>query len=180
MKTLIEAVAAADVRSNRRAQVEQYQAAHQQPIYTLRRTNLQALAEVHGASNLSVMLGYRQPSFMSQILGNGWNRVISEKNARDYEAALHLPEGTLDKPLFGSSASLPDLTAKSSAEDLRTASVTLVADTIQSLNSILKAEGLDISTLQFGKLLSIAVVDAADHAGKVRESHVKQMLELLK
>ena len=107
MKTLTQAVTAAYVRRNCRAEVELYQSAHQQPIYTLRRTNMQALAEVHGASNLSVMSGYRQPSFLSQLLGNGWNRVISEKNARDYEAALALPEGTLDRPLFGTAVESP-------------------------------------------------------------------------
>lgn len=194
MKTLTEAVTAAVTRRNRRAEVELYQAAHQQPIYTLRRTNMQALAEVHGASNLSVMLGYRHPSFLSQLLGNGWNRVISEKNARDYEKSLSLPEGTLDKPLFGTVAALPVATASNpaataqvsapvvpaGADDVGSASLALLAAAIEALNRNVKDQEADINTLQFGKLLSVIVLDAADHGGKVRESHVRQMLELIK
>lgn len=180
-----------EIRRNRKAEVEKFQREHQQPIYTLRRVNLQALAELHGASNLSVMLGYRQASFLSQMLGAGWNRVVSEKSAREYELALNLPVGYLDKPLFPDSAKPPvapvnsapaatETIADAEAADVQALSLAIVEKTIRALNTILKTENTNVSTDQYGRLLRSAVVDAAEHGFAVRESHVKQMLELIK
>lgn len=157
-------------------------------VFEIRKVNLQALAEIHGAANLSAKLGYRQPSFLSQMIGPNPTRQLSEKNARQYEEVMGLPAGYLDRPLFPHTETqaaaevdqgvvvtveaMPDLVPEA-------ASIALLKDTIQTVARLIKAENVEITVDQFAKLLVIELADAAK-SGIVRESHVKQMLEMLK
>lgn len=185
---------ATETPCNRKAEVEKYQREHQQPIYTVRRTNLLALAEIHGAKNISIQLGYRQPSFLSQMLGRSWIRVVSEKSAREYERALQLPVNYLDKPLLLDSAKGP-LTQENYAQtatdsiaptlqvtiaDVRATSVALIEKVIREIEQIVETQNIDITGKQVMKLIRLTVEDAAEHDFQVRESYVKQLLEMIK
>jgi hypothetical protein len=190
-----DADAAADTRRNRKAKVKKFQGDHQQPILTLRRTNLQALAEIHGGrSKLSEMLGYRQPSFLSQMLGSGWNRVVTEKSARNYELALKLPVGYLDKLIISDSTKEP-LAQENRAQtgtdsiaptlqvtiaDVLATSVALIVKVTCEINHIVETQNIDITGKQAMKLIRLTVEDAAEHGFQVRESYVKQLLEMIK
>jgi hypothetical protein len=139
-----------------------------------RRDNLRALAEIHGSANLSRMLGYRQPSFISQMIGPNPTRTVSERNARDYEQALKLPDGYLDAPLFPAQP-VPAASVVPPADD----AAALLAEVIRTVNRVVQAEGVDIRVDQFAKLLAVEVTEAANNGFKVREAHVKQMLAMI-
>lgn len=147
-------------------------------ISDTRRENLRTLAEIHGSSKLAKMLGYRQPSYISQMIGPNPERTVSEKNARAYEIALQLPAGYLDTPLFPvpPQSALPAAPATVQAAMMSA----LLADAIQVVRRVIQSEGVPVTVDQFAKLLAVEVVEAADNGFKVREQHVKQMLEMLR
>ena len=143
-------------------------------ISNTRRENMRALAEIHGSANLARMLGYRQPSFVSQMIGPNPTRTVSERNAREYERALKLPHSYLDAPLFRPRAA-PSASVVPPSQDL----ATQIADIIRAVSKAVQATGANISVDQFAKLLVVEVSDAADNCFKVREQQIKQMLELI-
>lgn len=68
-------------------------------ILAWRRENLRQLtAQRGGPTALAAKLGYRGPSFISQMTGPRANRVVTEAIARWIEQQLRLPAGSLDQP----------------------------------------------------------------------------------
>jgi len=61
-----------------------------------RRKNLRRLADQHGATRLSEMLGHKSVSFFSQMVGPKARRVVTERTARTIEQRLGLEPGWLD------------------------------------------------------------------------------------
>lgn len=60
-----------------------------------RRDTLRLIVEKRGGvSKVSKMLGYTNPSFMSQMIGPNPTREITEKTARKFEEKLGLEHGT--------------------------------------------------------------------------------------
>lgn len=69
----------------------------------IRRSNLRRLLAQWpgGATALAKKLGHSNPSFISQIAGKNPTRTMSEKMAKDIEAAINLTPGWLDKMHVG-------------------------------------------------------------------------------
>lgn len=86
-------------RGRREAQVLRYQAGHPEEIYKTRRDNLLRYVDAHGTTGVASMLGYRQPSFISQMTSENWNRVVTERSARNFETKLGLKPGALAVPI---------------------------------------------------------------------------------
>ena len=150
-----------------------------------RRTNLRALAEIHGSAKLSVLLGYRQPSFLSQMIGPNPTREVTEKSARDYEVKMGLPDGYLDRPLFPATQQVapadvvPVPPPGGGDSDVQRA-ITLAADTIALAGVLIQRENVTLTPAQFAKLIAIEILDAAERDYKPREAHLKQLLEFIK
>lgn len=75
-------------------------AAHigQDAVQARRRANLRAIAaQWNGVTGLSKKLGYRGPSYLSQMIGANHSRPVSESTARQIEHAVGLPQGWLDQ-----------------------------------------------------------------------------------
>lgn len=69
-----------------------------QELLQTRRDNLRAVAaERGGVTGLAKTLGYKGPSYLSQMIGPQHNRDISESTAREIEHALGLPVRFLDE-----------------------------------------------------------------------------------
>jgi hypothetical protein len=136
-----------------------------------RRTNVRALIEQRGGlSKLSRAMGYKNPSFLSQMTGPEPTRDITEKTARKIETILHLPSGSLD-------ADTP--AAPPPAQPLRSADVELIAAVVRMVGGACEAEGAAPSTIKFAELVALAYSDSVDH-GSLREDHVKQLVRLVK
>lgn len=153
-----------------------------------RRTNLRALAEIHGSAKLSVLLGYRQPSFLSQMIGPNPTREVTEKSARDYEVKMGLPDGYLDRPLFpatqqvapADAVSVPPGCGDGGGDSDVQRAITLAADTIALAGVLIQRENVTLTPAQFAKLIAIEILDAAERDYKPREAHLKQLLEFIK
>jgi hypothetical protein len=69
-------------------------------VVEVRRANVrQLMGERGGLTDLSKRLGYKNPSFLSQMTGPEPTREITEKTARKIEKALALDPGSLDQPI---------------------------------------------------------------------------------
>jgi hypothetical protein len=140
-------------------------------ISEIRRENLRLQIERHGATKLASMLGYRQPSFLTQMAGPNPSRDITEKTARRFEQDLNLELGALDLPL-GSDMSGPQAaTLAQSAE--------MVTDVVRLVGAICEAEGVELSMMKFADVVALAYVDTAEH-GAARPDRIKQIVRLLK
>lgn len=137
----------------------------------IRRERLRSLIEQSSVSKLSSQLGYRQPSFLSQMAGPNPTREITEKTARSFEKKLGLPNGALDLPL--------DSAAPASAAPARS-DTALVADVIRMVGSIAAGEQVDLPPLKFADVVALAYVDTMEHGATPRPEHIKQIVRLLK
>lgn len=132
-----------------------------------RRANIKALIEERGGlTRLSKAMGYKNPSFLSQMTGPNPTREITEKVARRIEEVLRLPNGSLDKPI-GYAQPSPDPTA------------TLVADVIRVVGLACETEGVNLGPLKFSEIVALAYADSVER-GEPRADRVKQLVRLLK
>ena len=142
----------------------------------IRRERLRELIEKHGAGKLAGMLGYRQPSFLSQMAGPNPNRPITEKTARNYERKLNLPEGYLDTP--------PESKDHHEADRGHVPSVgadtSLVADVVRLVGSICQNESVNLPPIKFADVVALAIVDTMEHGQKPRPEHITSLVRLLK
>lgn len=96
-----------------------------------RRFNLRHLVAKHGGqTELSKELGYVTSTYLTQMVGPSPIRGISEKNAREFEVKLGLPEFTLDRSVM---FSVSDLELKRQIE--LTGGV-VDKETVEELNSL--------------------------------------------
>ena len=133
----------------------------------VRRDNLRKLMQEHGASALSRKLGYKHPSFLTQLAGPNPSRRITEDSARRYERDLGLPSGWLDN-------------AAPAATTTTEGSTALVATVIRLVGAVLQGEKIDVQPARFADLVALAYVDAAEHGGAPREAHVRSLVRLMK
>ena len=139
-------------------------------ISEIRRENLRMLAGERGAAKLSRLLGYKQPSFLSQMIGPNPNREVSEKTARDYEDILGIEANFFDTPLTADKFSKPNIHVQKI--------LTLATETIGMVADLLQEEGLNLSPAIFAKLVNLEIVNAAERDFIPRKARVKAMLEL--
>jgi len=141
----------------------------------IRRDNLRELMRVHSASGLSEMLGYRQPTFLSQMAGPNPTRVVTEKTARNYEKKLGLEAGALDIPMGDA-----DPAPTAAAAESKAASGELVADVIRLVGTICADEKVNLPTMKFADVVALAFIDTMEHEQTPRPDHIKQLVRLLK
>lgn len=142
-------------------------------ILEIRRENLRALMRKEGASTLAKRLGYRQSSFLSQMAGPNPTREITENTVRAFEVSLGLSAGALDKPLGDLSASTsPQLTTDELIE--------LVTMVTRKVGLACESANISLPPGKFGNVLAMVIKDTADHGYVVRESHINDVVELLK
>ena len=139
-------------------------------IQEIRRGNLRAMMDKEGATDLAKKLGYRTPTFLSQMCGPNPTRKVTEKSARRFEKDLGIPAGTLDKD--------PATAAKQATPS--TIDVDLVADVIRMVGNVCSAEAVELPPSRFADLVALAFVDTIEHQGKQRPEHVKQLVRLFK
>lgn len=158
----------------------------------VRRSNIRALVEERGGlTKLSKLLGYKNPSFLSQMTSQEYTREVTERTARSIEQALGLPDGHLDRPmpLFESPA-----VPAAQAEAARTAAleapaarrptaaeetVRIVTDTIMLLGKQCEADHVAPGPEKFAAMVAMVYMDGLSH-GRPRPEHVKQLVGLLK
>lgn len=137
-------------------------------IVEIRRTNLRALMQKETATAISKRLGYKFPSYLSQIAGPNPTREITEKTAREFEKKLALKPGALDVPPGGPATAVSgDVT-------------TLVADVIRVVGSVCAGEKVTLPMDKLADVIALAFQDAADHGGQPREQHVKALVKLVR
>lgn len=137
----------------------------------VRRANLRNLAKEMGAAELSRKLGYRQPSFITQLSGPNPSRRITEKSARSFEKSLGLETGWFD--VDHGEATAPEAPAPVNQTDMLVGIITLVGTVLQN-------ESLTLPPAKFADLVALAVVDSAEHGGAPREAHIKSLVRLMK
>jgi hypothetical protein len=145
-------------------------------VSDIRRANIrQLIAERGGLTSLSNSMGYKNPSFLSQMTGPRPSREITEKTARRIEEKLSLAPGTLDRQ---KSAYAP-IQATPAASPEHEAAVAMVADVIRFVGKVCADEGLNLGPAKFAEIVAIAFGDAAER-GEPRREHVTQLVRLLK
>lgn len=132
----------------------------------VRRDNLRALMQKETATAISKRLGYKFPSYLSQLAGPNPSREITEKTAREFEKRLALPAGYLDRK-HGQPAPADETT-------------TLVADVIRVVGSVCAGEKVSLPMDKLGEVIALAYQDAADHGGAPREPHVRALVKLVR
>lgn len=148
-------------------------------ITEIRRVNIRTLVEKRGMlSKLSKALGYKNPSFLSQMVGPNPTREVTEKFARRVEEAAGLEPGALDRPRDGVPAQAPAPAAQTPVTAPRTD--TLVVDVIRMVGKVCEAEGVAPSPMRFADLVALAYLDSVEHGGQARESHIKAVARLLR
>jgi hypothetical protein len=140
-------------------------------ISDVRRDNLRALKARHGGLKLANLLGLAQSSFISQMAGPRPTREVTEKTVRTLERELNLELGSLDQPM-GSVYQAPPATAEEN--------IAMISATIRAIGNICTDESVDLPTSKLTDIISLAIVDAMEHGGKVREDHIRQVVRLLK
>ena len=135
-------------------------------VNALRRENLRALVgERGGLTDLSNKLGYRNPSFLSQMIGPNPSREITEKTARKIEQTLRLEAGALDRPVAY---------AKAPAGAEGTAQ--MVADALRLVGAVCEAEGANIGPAKLAELAALVIEDGVP----ARPERVRRLVGLLK
>lgn len=130
----------------------------------LRRENLRALIGERGVlTDLSNRLGYKNPSFLSQMAGPNPTREITEKTARKIEQTLRMEPGALDRPVAYVRPQEADGTAQ------------MVADALRLVGKVCEDEGLTLGPAKFAELAALALEDAP-----VRPDRVRRLVGLLK
>lgn len=138
----------------------------------VRRDNLRVVIDrMGGGTKVAAKMGYRNGSFLSQMVGPNPSREITEKTARRMEADLGLTPGALDVEPQDQPVAAP------AAAGLPTS---VIADVIRLLGSVLVEEKVTLSPDKFADVAALAVEDAADRGGKPREAHVRSLVRLVK
>jgi hypothetical protein len=163
-------------------------------VSDVRRTNIRALVDERGGlSKLSRALGYKNPSFLSQMTSvAGPTREVTERTARRIEEALGLPTGYLDQvhdvPVRAPRATAPDIVAKTptgvlAADVKRTPvsdeSVQFFVDVVRAVGAACDEAGVNLAPGKFADLILMVVSDSAER-GAPREDRVKQLVHLLR
>lgn len=144
-------------------------------IATRRRDALRAVVQQKGGvSKVSKLLGYSNPSFISQMVGPTPTREISEKTARKFEETLGLPLGILDGTEVEPAATEP--AADSQADE----TAALIASVIRMVGKTLQSEGVSTTPEKLADVVALAYLDSVSHMGQVRETHVRQLARLIK
>lgn len=160
-----------------------------------------AIEKVGGAKKMADLLGMATSSYLSQCFGprggtkvDRNSRAPSAKMMRKMEQALGLPTGSLDHE-DGQTLQTPvapmdtGSTTAAPAPEVSFSQKTPAADTIdadqltRTLNAIYKAvsdENVQLSSERFATLVTMGYEDASEHGGKVREAHLRRMVQLLK
>ena len=145
-------------------------------VSDIRRANIrQLIQERGGLTSLSNALGYKNPSFLSQMTGPRPSRDVTEKTARRIEQVLGLGAGSLDRQ---KSAYAP-IQAQPDPSPEHEAAVAMVADVIRVVGLACADEGLQLGPAKFAEIVALAFGDAAER-GQPRADRVKQLVRLLK
>lgn len=145
-------------------------------IADIRRTNVRSLiGERGGLSALSLKLGYKNPSFLSQMTGPEPTREITEKTARKIESALGLGVGSLDAPIGQQRAAQTPARAGAVDEGL----VKFVADTIRTIGTACEVEGVSPTPSKFSEIVALVLSDTMER-GAARPDRVQALVRLLK
>jgi hypothetical protein len=156
-------------------------------ITDVRRANLRILiGQAGGVSRLSRLMGYANPSFLSQMAGPSPSREITEKSARKIEEALKLPSGFLDKPgvkvspreslLAGVTS--PAERAESPASAGGPVDASLIAEVIRMVHAACHDLGVSPDPAKLGDVVALAYMDGVEHGGHPREDRVRQLARL--
>jgi hypothetical protein len=140
-------------------------------ISEIRRGNLRILKDRHSGLKLAQSLGLAQSSFISQMAGPRPTREVTEKTARTLEKELGLEPGAMDRPLGRTLEEKPV-----SAEQ----NIAMVSTVIRAVGNICTAESVDLPTNKLTDIIALAIVDAMEHGGNLREEHIRQVVRLLK
>jgi hypothetical protein len=152
-------------------------------ISDIRRANIRLLVEQRGGlTKLSRMLGYKNPSFLSQMLSDKPTREVTERTARSIEEALGLATDQLDQmpedPIDRTIAALP---AKVLAEPPPAQSAdgaTLAENAIRAVGAACEAENVQMTTSRFAELVALVYSDSLERG--VRPERVTQLVRLLR
>jgi hypothetical protein len=155
-------------------------------ISDIRRANIRLLVEQRGGlTKLSRLLGYKNPSFLSQMLSEtAATREVTERTARRIEEALGLPADHLDVPVEPSpKADLVVKTPVGPAIEIKQApqsadTVEMVSNVIRAVGAACEAEGVQMGAGRFAELVAIVYADSVERG--VRPDHVKQLVRLLR
>lgn len=145
-----------------------------------RRANLRRLMDQMGTNQLARSLGYANASFLNQMAGPNPIRGVTEKTARRFEAALGMPQGTLDEPMVLEPAPSVSANGEAFSSPSQGASVDLTADVIRLVGRLFDEEGVDLSVSRFADVVALAVMDAVEHENHARPEHVRSLVRLVK
>lgn len=137
----------------------------------IRRDNLRLLKGRHGGRKLAKMLGLNQSSFISQMAGPNPSCDVTEKTVRALEKELNMEVGTLDRQLGSAPEEKPVLAEQN---------IAMVSAVIRAVGNICAAESVDMPINKLTDVIALAIVDAMEHDGNLREGHVRQIIRLLK
>ncbi|MEN9316090.1 MAG: hypothetical protein RIS35_2483 [Pseudomonadota bacterium] len=161
-----------------------------------RRANIRALvAERGGLTKLARILGYKNPSFLSQMISANPTREVTERTARGIEEALGLPDGHLDRDqgaAFPVSPATPQpdmvittptgtvaVEVKSVPAGAQSAdSAQRMVDIVRVVGAAWEQAGLAMQADRFAELVALVYADSAER--EVRPDHVKRLVHLLR
>lgn len=163
-----------------------------QTISEIRRANIRALInERGGLTKLSRLLGYKNPSFLSQMISlDNPTREVTEKTARGIEEAMVLPTGYLDRAPDAVAPSLGHEVERVKAPAAPTANVPAVPtakavdqtqrmiDAVRVVGTAMKDAGMVLEPDRFAEIVALVYADAPE--GGVRPEIVRMMLKLLR
>jgi hypothetical protein len=153
-------------------------------ISEIRRANIRLLVEQRGGlTKLSRILGYKNPSFLSQMLSEtGATREVTERTARKIEEALGLPADQIDQPpedpIHRTLAALPVKAPVEPPQAQSADGATLAENAIRAVGAACEAEGVQMSTSRFAELVALVYSDAIERG--VRPERVTQLVRLLR
>lgn len=127
----------------------------------LRRSNLRKLMDEHGVGTLAHRLGYKGPSFLSQMAGPHPSREVTEHTAREVERLLGLPIGWMDQEHTGPSPTHPDV----------------VAAAVRMVGELAREEHCQPPPEKLADLVALALDDLHCH-GRLRRDHVRRLVRL--
>lgn len=146
---------------------------------TIRRDNLRTLCDIHGGgAALARKLGYRTPSFMSQMAGPNPSREVTEKSAREIERTLELPLGTMD--IENWDPTLREQPAPAASAPTVAGSTAVISDVLRLIGQVSEAEQVPVPPLKLPDMVAMTFADAMERGGVPREAFVKQLVHLLK
>lgn len=134
-------------------------------VYDIRLRNLrQLMRERGGPTSLAKALGYSNASYLAQIAGPNPRRSIGEKAARDIEAKLHLPTGSLDQTSHGK---------------MELIEIELLAQCVHAVEAAARDTRRKPSPAQFAELVAL-VYEGARSSGQLDEVYIHRLLRLTK